>query len=191
MSSFPLFNGNPGGIHEYLRRQRGVQLSTRFDVTIQSRTSGTVNFMCDMAQIPSKKVKIYQDILSGTSSPIPIPFGLNYNTNLFQFITEESWISRKYFEDWQSSIFVDAYGNPSDIPIRVNLLEEVARNIQIQALSTAGTGSARIPTAIITLNECIPLEVVPAKFDAAAYNTPVRFSVNMFYRSYSLLRVNK
>jgi hypothetical protein len=176
-----LYSGTPGGIMNYISQQKGIQLSTRFRVSITRPNSSNVDFMCDMAQIPSRKLRAYNDFMSGAAAPIGIPYGMDHNSNVFQFITEETWISRKYFEDWQSAFFKDTSGNSNEDFNRVEFLENVAGDIQIRALSTAGSGGDPITTAIVVLSDSFPLEIVPVKLDASAFNTPVRFMVNVFY----------
>ena len=178
----PLYSGTPGGIMEYISQQKGIQLSTKFRVLItRINTSQAVEFMCDMAQLPSRKIRAYNDFMSGAASPIGIPYGIDYNSNVFQFVTEESWVSRKYFEDWQSSFFKDSNGTSNQYFNRVEFLENVAGTIKIEALSVGGRAGNPKVNAIVDLYDCIPLEIVPVKFDESAFNTPVRFMVNVFY----------
>ncbi len=183
--SSPLYSGTPGGIMEYISQQKGIQLSTKFRVTVTKPNSTPVEFLCDMAQVPSRKIRAYNDFMSGAAAPIGIPYGIDYNSNVFQFVTEESWISRRYFEDWQSAFFKDSDGNSNEYFNKVEFLENVAGKIVITALSVGGPAGNPTINANVTLYDCIPLEIVPVKFDDAAFNTPLRFMVNMFYaRSY-------
>ena len=178
----PLYSGTPGGIMEYISQQKGIQLSTKFRVSItRPNTTQSVEFMCDMAQIPSRRIRAYNDFMSGAAAPIGIPYGIDYNSNVFQFVTEESWVSRKYFEDWQSAFFKDSDGTSNEYFNRVEFLENVAGDISIQALSVGGSAGNPTITASVVLSDCIPLEIVPVKFDESAFNTPVRFMVNIFY----------
>jgi len=184
MPSSSLYSGAPGGIQQYISQQKGIQLSTRFRVSISRPKTDSVDFMCDMAQVPSRKLRAYNDLMSGAAAPIGIPYGVDYNSNVFQFVTEESWISRKYFEDWQSGFFKDSDGKSNEYFNRVEFLENVAGEIQIRALSAGGPAGDPAPTAIVVLSDCIPLEIVPVKLDASAFNTPLRFMVNVFYAKY-------
>lgn len=177
----PLYSGTPGGIMEYISQQKGIQLSTKFRVSITRPNTQAVDFMCDMAQVPSRKIRAYNDFMSGAAAPIGIPYGVDYNSNVFQFVTEESWVSRKYFEDWQSAFFKDSNGKSNEYFNRVEFLETVAGDIQIRALSAGGPAGDPATTAIVVMSDCIPLEIVPVKLDASAFNTPLRFMVNMFY----------
>jgi len=177
----PLYSGTPGGIMEYISQQKGIQLSTKFRVSISRPNADSVEFLCDMAQIPSRKIRAYNDFMSGAAAPIGIPYGIDYNSNVFQFVTEESWVSRKYFENWQSGFFKDSNGNSNEYFNRVDFLENIAGDIQIVALSVGGPAGNPTTNATILLQDCIPLEIVPTKFDESAFNTPLRFMVNMFY----------
>jgi hypothetical protein len=200
-----VFYGTPGSIHSYVESQKGIQLSTRFNVIIKWPGAEEKNFMCDMSYLPAKQIKIYNDLLSGSASPLPIPFGLKYPQFLMQFIIEETWASRKYFEDWMSAMFGYAGGsgwlttaltggrasgrNPADVlNNKVRYYDDVAGSVQVQAISSAGgKGGEPIVNATYVMTGCIPIELIPTKFDAAAFNTPMRYSVNMLYRTYNLI----
>jgi hypothetical protein len=169
-----LFPGNPGGLFEYLKQNNGVQTSSRYRVIIIPPNGSQQVFLCPLAQIPSKK-------------PIPAIYGIEYNNNLFDFAIEGNWNSRKYFEDWQTIATIDAnglsgLGTGGTLVNRVGYFDDIKRDIKIEALSQTNEINYTI-----LLKECIPLEILPAKFDAIEMNSVVRFSVNIFYTSYQYL----
>lgn len=183
-----LFPGNPGGLFEYLSKNRGIQTSSRYRVIIIPQNGDQQVFLCPLAQIPSKKLKSYGDFLSGAMSPIPAVYGIEYNNNLFDFAIEGNWNSRKYFEDWQTVATIDAnglsgLGTGGTLVNRVGYFDELKRDIKIEALSQTNEINYTI-----LLRECIPLEILPAKFDAIEMNSVVRFTVNVFYTHYQYLQ---
>lgn len=167
----------PAAFFEYFSSQEtiGPQLPSRFSVTIMRKNKEDGVFLCDMAQIPSYKIRSYQDFLSGSVSPIPTPYGRVVNSNIFQFIIEETWVSRKYFEDWQNSIFILQNGSKS----KVNYIEDIGGQIFIQPINMIGKTNT-----YYRLDDCIPVEILPAKLDASSMNQPLKFSVNIFASGY-------
>lgn len=180
---------SPGSISQYISDQKGLQLPTRFQVYLQRPNESEVSFMCNMVYFPSKKIKVFQDQLSGSTVPIPVPYGLNYSTNLVQFALEESWVSRAYFERWMSGMFVTPNGQTTSLDIlnsRPNFYDEVAGKMRIEALSRASTDGAQIINAEYILNGCIPIEMIPVKFDSSIFNAPINFAINMLFKTYSV-----
>lgn len=177
----PLRLGTPGSIMEYLKTNGGLQRPNRYSVTITRPNQEPVNFLCSMAQVPSRLIRAFSDYM-GVASPLGIPFRSEFQNNLFEFTTEDSWISRKYFEEWQSSMFVDGNNNfSSSIINRANYFDEFAGKITIEAFSIQ---NSKFPNAIIDMYECFPIEIVPSKFEGAELNTPLKYMVNMFYSRY-------
>jgi len=97
------------------------------------------------------------------------------NSNIFEFVIEGSWSSRKYFEDWKNSIFHVQNGQRS----KVNYFEDCTAQIFITALSTKGDIST-----YFRLDDCIPVQIIPTKMDGSALNTPLKFSVDIMYGDY-------
>lgn len=170
-------NVDPGSFLSYVSSPEagGFQLPTRFSVNITRKNKDDAVFLCDMAQIPSYKIRTYSDFLSGTVSPLPTAFAKNVNTNIFQFIIEGSWASRKYFEDWQNSIFQTTGQQRS----KVNYLEDYVGQIFILPLDNK-TGI----NTYYRLDDCVPIEIPPAKLDATSLNTPLKFQVNILSSGY-------
>ena len=107
---------------------------------------------------------------------------------MFDFAIEGNWNSRKYFEDWQTVATIDAnglsgLGTGGTLVNRVGYFDELKRYIKIEALSQTNEINYTI-----LLRECIPLEILPAKFDAIEMNSVVRFTVNVFYTHYQYLQ---
>lgn len=180
----------PGGIVNYINSQKGVQLTTRFSVSVVRPQTEEISFMCDLAYLPAKKIKIYNDYLSGSASPLPIPYGLMYSSNLMQFVVEETWASRKYFENWMSDIFGYAGGGRNEADVlnnKVRFYDDVSGTITIQAISYFGNGNEPIINATYIMTGCVPIELVTTKFDSATFNTPLKFPVNILYRTYNLI----
>ena len=167
----------PSAFFEYFSSSEtiGPQLSSRFGVTIMRKNKQDAVFLCDMAQVPSYKIRAYQDFLSGSVSPIPIPYGKVLNSNIFQFIVEETWVSRKYFEDWQNSMFNVQNGSKG----KVNYIEETGGQIFIQPINMIGKTET-----YYRLDDCVPVEILPTKLDASSLNQALKFSVNIFASGY-------
>ena len=183
----PLHSGTPAGLMEYITQNNGLQHACRFRVSILRMGEEFENtFLCNLAQVPSARIKIYQDILSGSSSPIPIPYGIEYGSNILEFSIEESWISRAYFEKWQSSIFAVSGGETKAVPIlnnRVRFYDDIIGKIRIEAISVQGN----IVPATYQLYGCVPMEIVPTQFESLnGFNNVLKFSVNMIYRYYTV-----
>ena len=183
----PLHSGTPAGLMEYITQNNGLQHACRFRVSILRMGEEFENtFLCNLAQVPSARIKIYQDILSGSSSPIPIPYGIEYSSNILEFSIEESWISRAYFEKWQSSIFAVSGGETKAVPIlnnRVRFYDDIIGKIRIEAISVQGN----IVPATYQLYGCVPMEIVPTQFESLnGFNNVLKFSVNMIYRYYTV-----
>ena len=192
----PLHDGTPAGLMEYISKNNGLQHASRFRVSIQ-RNGEQIDephiFLCGLAQVPTAKIKIYQDVLSGSASIIPIPYGIEYSGNLLEFMIEESWASRRYFEDWQSSIFAKSGGIIDSVPVfnnRVRFYEDVIGKVEIEAISVANN----IDTAPLKyeLYGCVPMEIVPTQFESLnGFNNVLKFSVNMIYRYYKVKKEQK
>lgn len=169
---------DPGRVIDYINVV-GLQNSTRFAIEISDTSSGKpeYSFLCDMVQIPSKNMRIKEDYLSGMASPIPAIAGYKIQSNMFQFVIEEMWLSRTYFEKWFSGCFTKN---------KVKLIYDpgVLKNIEITALSEGGSGGDPEPTAIYTLYECAPVSLIPSKLDASSLNTAARFQVTVMPTSY-------
>ncbi len=159
----------------------GVQHASRFGIAVTRPNAENIHLHCDMAQVPSKFLRVREDYLSGMASPIPASIGYKVNSNVFQFIIEETWKTRKYFEDWQSYCFTRN---------KVRLLDEIAGTIAINALSTNGSGGSAFTNIVYQLEQCIPIQVVPTKLDAASLNAPVRFMVNIMCAKYTIFSGN-
>ena len=193
----PLNDGTPAGLMEYITKNKGLQHASRFKVTIQ-RNGEQIDephvFLCGIAQIPNAKIKIYQDILSGSASIIPIPYGIEYSGNLLEFMIEESWASRLYFENWQSSIFAKSGGRIDEVPVfnnRVRFYEDVIGKIEIEAVSSAKQEEETTPFKY-ELYGCIPMEIVPTQFESLnGFNNVLKFSVNMIYSYYKVKKEQK
>ena len=191
-----LHDGTPAGLIEYIRKNKGLQHASRFRVSIQrngdQRTEPLI-FLCGLAQVPNAKIKIYQDILSGSASIIPIPYGIEYSGNLLEFMIEESWASRSYFENWQSSIFAKSGGIINPVPVfnnRVRFYEDVIGKIEIEAVSVANNTDTT--PFKYELYGCIPMEIVPTQFESLnGFNNVLKFSVNMIYRYYKVEKEQK
>lgn len=181
-----LYENSISTLQNYINSQKGIQLPNRYHVTIKRKDQEQhVDFICSMAQLPSRRVKAYADMLSGVASPIGIPYGVEYVNNLMEFVIEESFVSRKYFEDWISLFFTDEFErSDSDYVNRVNFVENTTGEIKIQALSVQARGTTPIINASYTLYECFPLELIPTKFDEAMINSTMKFTVNIFYSRY-------
>lgn len=192
----PLHDGTPAGLMEYIRQNNGLQHASRFRVSIQ-RNGEQIDephiFLCGLAQVPNAKIKVYQDILSGSASIIPIPYGIEYSGNLLEFMIEESWASRRYFEDWQSSIFAKSGGIIDQVPIfnnRVRFYEDVIGKVEIEAISIANNPDTK--PLKYELYGCIPMEIVPTQFESLnGFNNVLKFSVNMIYRYYKVEKEQK
>ena len=188
----PLHGGTPAGLIEYIEKNKGLQHASRFRVSIQ-RNGEQIDephiFLCGLAQVPTAKIKIYQDVLSGSASIIPSPYGIEYSGNLLEFIIEESWASRSYFENWQSSIFAQSGGAIHEVPVfnnRVRFYEDVIGKIEIEAISI-GTPAENTTPLKYELYGCIPMEIVPTQFESLnGFNNVLKFSVNMIYRYYTV-----
>jgi hypothetical protein len=188
----PLHDGTPAGLIEYIEKNKGLQHASRFRVSIQ-RIGEEIDekhiFLCGLAQVPNAKIKIYQDVLSGSASIIPIPYGIEYSGNLLEFIIEESWASRSYFENWQSSIFARSGGVIHEVPVfnnRVRFYEDVIGKIEIEAISIGKPAENTTPLKY-ELYGCIPMEIVPTQFESLnGFNNVLKFSVNMIYRYYTV-----
>lgn len=183
----PLHDGTPAGLMEYITKNNGLQHACRYRVSIQRIGEQDENsFICNVVQVPSAKIKIYQDMMSGSSSVIPIPYGIEYSNNLLEFAIEESWASRAYFEKWQSSIFAVSGGKTNPVPIlnnRVRFYDDIIGRIRIEAISVA----ANIVPATYQLYGCIPMEIIPTQFESLnGFNNVLKFSVNMIYRYYTV-----
>ena len=192
----PLHDGTPAGLMEYIRQNNGLQHASRFRVSIQRIGEEIENphiFLCGLAQVPNAKIKVYQDILSGSASIIPIPYGIEYSGNLLEFMIEESWASRRYFEDWQSSIFAKSGGIIDPVPVfnnRVRFYEDVIGKITIEAISIANNPDTE--PLKYELYGCIPMEIVPTQFESLnGFNNVLKFSVNMIYRYYKVKKEQK
>ena len=196
MASF-LHDGTPAGLIEYISKNKGLQHASRFRVSIQrkgdQRTEPLI-FLCGLAQVPNAKIKIYQDILSGSASIIPIPYGIEYSGNLLEFMIEESWASRSYFENWQSSIFAksgDVIDSRPHFNNRVRFYEDVIGKIEIEAVSSAKQEEETTPFKY-ELYGCIPMEIVPTQFESLnGFNNVLKFSVNIIYRYYKVKKEQK
>jgi hypothetical protein len=203
MATTNLNSSSPKTIVDYLDKNLGVQNTNRFHVTI-SRPGQTLStdFFCDLAQLPSKKIKAYSDMLSGSASANPVQYGVEYGSNLFQFVLEESWVSRTYFENWMSEMFTttnggwfsSSQGNTSVAPYennKVKFFDDVAGTIQIDALSVASDQGIPIVNATYIMRGCIPVQIVPTNFDDKQLNSAVRFQVNIAYRYYQYTSLYK
>jgi hypothetical protein len=179
MALSPLKAGTPGSIMEYIKQHQGIQTSTKYHVLVDRPGYATFDFLCSMIQLPSKKIKSYGDMLSGVSSPIGIPFGLEYQNNLMEFIVEGDWASRSYFEGWAKTIFVGPENTVRPNPSKVKYVDEFYGTVTIEAIDITNKVSA-----IYYLRECFPIQIVPSKFEDMATNTPVKFMVEIFYNYY-------
>ena len=191
-----LHDGTPAGLIEYIRKNNGLQHASRFRVKIQrmgDQLTEPLIFLCGLAQVPNAKIKIYQDILSGSASIIPIPYGIEYSGNLLEFMIEESWASRSYFENWQSSIFAKSGDVIDEVPVfnnRVRFYEDVIGKIEIEAISIANNPDTT--PMKYELYGCIPMEIVPTQFESLnGFNNVLKFSVNMIYRYYTVEKEQK
>ena len=171
---------SPGPIMDDLS-SLGIQHASRFGIAITRPNAQNIHLHCDMAQVPSKSLRVREDYLSGMASPIPAHIGYKVNSNVFQFIIEETWATRRYFEDWQSYCFTRN---------KVRLLDEVAGTIAIYALSITGSGVSANTNLVYQLEQCIPIQVVPTKFDSASLNAPIRFMVNIMCAKYNIFSGN-
>lgn len=185
MSQFPSINNvNPGAVLDYVNSVGALQNPTRFRVTIFRKTGEKGEFLCDMAGIPSKKLRMWEDYMTGVISPLPVVFGQRMTTNVFQFVIEDTWISRKFFEDWQRSCFVDA-GNKSTMSAnKVKYLEDIGGEIWIFPLGHVGDGGKAEDVTYYHMYDCIPLEIIPTKMDASALNQTLKFAVNIYFSNY-------
>ena len=164
---------------EYMKQDQGIQTSSKYDVLVDRAGYDTFDFLCSMAQLPSKRIKTYGDMLSGVSSPIGIPFGLEYQNNLMEFIIEGDWKSRSYFEGWAKTIFVGPENSARPNPSKVKYVDEFYGTITIEAFDVTNKISA-----VYYLRECFPIQIVPSKFEDMSTNTPVKFVVELFYNYY-------
>jgi hypothetical protein len=182
-----LYEHSISTLQNYINSQGGIQLPNRYHVTIKRKDQDQQGeFICSMSQLPSRRVKAYADMLSGVASPIGMPYGVEYVNNLMEFVIEESFASRKYFEDWISSLFTDEFGHSdSDYVNRINFVENATGEIKIEALSVQNRGNSPKVNARYKLYECFPLELIPTKFDETMMNSTMKFTVNMFYSRYT------
>lgn len=178
----------------YLSSQGGLQRPNRYNVTITRPGIKEASFLCSLAQIPSRIIRTFSDNLNGAGASIGVPYKSDIGSNLYEFVIEESWLSRKYFEDWQTSLFVNADGQISKYDVlahRANYIDEVAGEIKITALSTQdlfGLGTKgdklQLINASYVLQKCIPLEIIPTAFQMQEQNTSLKFMVNIFAANY-------
>lgn len=181
----PLKLGTAAGITEYLLNQNnGPQRSNRYSITITRKDEEKV-FMCETAQLPSRVIRAFSDHTSGVGPPVGIPFRSEIVNSMFTFLIEESWASRHYFEQWQTSVFSNLNNNqsPTARGLRfayVNYLEDYIGTMKIDALSIDGGINYTY-----WLYECFPLEMVPIAFEAQTMNAPLKFTVNMYASHYA------
>jgi hypothetical protein len=196
------YSGIPGNVLNTIHSNGGLQSANRFVVSIWRKNAPEYKqFLCDMVTLPAQKIKVFEDYMSGVMSPIPIPFGRRVETNIFQFVIEESWTSRQYFEEWQSSIF--PIGNniigeeQATASKRINYLDDISGIILIKPQSVTGRGQtqdekffntpadiAPLDTSFFRLYDCVPIQIIPARMEGAALNVPLKFSVNIFCSDY-------
>lgn len=202
--------GTPNTIMKYLASQGGVQNANRFHVYFTG-PDGTLDFLAENIQLPTKKLKAFSNQLSGSAAPIPIPFGVDYGTVLVTLVVEESWRSRTFFENWMNKVFntsplsrgqslSQGIGNllgtipplASDTDYmpsynKVGYYDDIAGKVKIQALSVQGntnTGETLINREY-NLYGCFPIQFVPVNMDEKQMNTALRFQVNIAYSYYT------
>jgi hypothetical protein len=199
------YGGIPGNVLNTIHSNGGLQAPNRFIVSFWRKNAPEYKqFLCDMVTLPAQKIKVFEDYMSGVMSPIPIPFGRRVETNIFQFVIEESWASRKYFEEWQSSIFPVGNNiveeNQATASKRINYLDEISGTILIKPQSVTGRGQTQdeknegtpadvtpLDTSYFRLYDCVPIQIIPARMEGAALNVPLKFSVNIFCSDYKFV----
>lgn len=179
--------GTPNTIMRYIASQKGIQTANRFHVYIQRPGEDIVDFITESVQLPQKMIKVFPDALSGSSSPIPVPYSLEYGGSLMSFIVEDSWRSRTFFENWANTIF---WGKEeTTLPYgrnKVAYYDDLVGQIKVQALSIGGDfqGESRI-NAEYNFYGCVPVQFVPANMDERQMNTVLKFQMNIAYKYYT------
>lgn len=177
---------DPANVHKFLSKT-GIQRANRFAVGVKLPFGSKqwINFMSDMVQVPSRSLNLRESHFSGVHSPIMTPIGFKTNATVFQILITEDWRTRNIFEYWLS--FIYKYAASSSIPsdagkgARIALLDEFKGQIFISALGIDGDVSA-----IYYLNPCFPKAILPAKFDYADLNMPLKYMVEIACADYTV-----
>lgn len=176
------------------------QRANRFSITIELNNGKIYpDIPCDMVQVPSRSLNLRESHFSGVHSPLMTPIGFKTNANVFQFLIDSNWYTRRVFEYWISSVYKNCNSSVvknDNYGPRIALMDEIKGNIKIIALDSKGKSTppneifvdplSTEPNENITyeLRNCYPRAILPTKFDSSDMNLPLRFMVEIACSDY-------
>jgi hypothetical protein len=201
---------NNGGITDILSyfSQNGFQRTNRYTVsitrpgyTILGKTKQddkevapiTDTFWATSVQIPSQTVAWFPESFGPSSPTLQIPLKREFDDRfLIDFIVDENWKVRKYFEDWINLIFYPQKGfsgeglitKTSRIIPKLNN-KEMLKQIDISALNVNGEEKYKF-----TLHEVFPKLLLPSQFANDQPNQYLTLTVDFNYRYYTTKTVD-
>lgn len=80
----------------------GLASPNKYKVNFSQRDDRAVSMMCNVAQLPGRSIKTYDNRHYGV--PFKLPFTAEYPDISFSFITQIKFKERQFFDDWQSEV---------------------------------------------------------------------------------------
>lgn len=202
---------NNGGISNILSHfsQNGFQRTNRFTVSITRPAyvipgatpndeetkiaSVTDTFWATSAQVPSQTIAWYPEPYGPSSPTLQVPLKREFDDRyLIDFIVDQDWKVRKYFEDWMNLIFYPQTGFSGEgksskssrvIPKLDN--NEMLKQIDITALDVNGAEKYKFK-----LYEAFPKLLLPSQFANDLSNQYLSLTVDFTYRYYTTETIN-
>lgn len=152
--------------------QRGVSLSSRYDITI-GRINGLPNtqgmsFACEQCSFPSKSYQTQERMTHGPT--IKLPTNKLYNDVTLTFRCDSAMREKTFFDQW--------YDLVSDGRSHIfNYYDNYVTSVVISQLNQKNQETYRIE-----LEEAYPVEIGAIDLSAAAKDTINKFTVNLTYK---------
>jgi hypothetical protein len=164
---------------------KGFQRTNRFEVTIIKDNTVAGPFWASQSQIPAQTIVYFPETFAPSGPQIMIPVKREYDDRfLIDFIVDQDWKVRIFFENWYNSMFTalntNLLGAKSNSLVARNTVSNLAK-IEIKALATNGEEKQ-----LITLYEAYPKLLLPGQFSHDIPNQYLTLSVDFNYRYYKI-----